>query len=99
MEELARNLTEDKDQSESDEDRHTFDTEEGDDGLTFQANFSTAQAGGSYEKPVTRGNVTLCVVHQRMRIMRFHITVSHLLIGVVDLSPHAVLSRGTGRFG
>lgn len=87
MEEIARNLTEDKDRSESDEDRYTFDTEEKEDGLTFQANFSTAQAGGSYEKPVTRGHVTLCVVHQRMRVMRFHITVSHLLVGVTDY-PH-----------
>ena len=84
LEDAARSLTEDQDQSESDEDRYTFGTEEGEGGLTFQANFSTAKAGGSYEKPVTRGNVTLCVVHQRMRVMGFHITVSHLLIGVVD---------------
>ena len=84
LEDAARSLTEDQDQSESDEDRYTFGTEEGEGGLTFQANFSTAQAGGSYEKPVTRGDVTLCVVHQRMRVMGFHITVSHLLIGVVD---------------
>lgn len=79
LEELAQKLTEDQDQSESDEDRYTFDMDEKEDGLTFQANFSTAQAGGSYEKPVTRGNVTLCVIHQRMRVMRFHITVSYLL--------------------
>ena len=84
LEDAARSLTEDQDQSENDEDRYTFGTEEGEGGLTFQANFSTAKAGGSYEKPVTRGNVTLCVVHQRMRVMGFHITVSHLLIGVVD---------------
>ena len=87
MEELAQGLTEDKDQSESDEDRYTFDVDEKEDGLTFQADFSTAQAGGSYEKPVTMGNVTLCVIHQRMRVMRFHITVSHLLVGVTDY-PH-----------
>ncbi len=84
LEDVARSLTEDQDQSESDEDRYTFGTEEGEGGLTFQANFSTAKAGGSYEKPVTKGNVTLCVVHQRMRVMGFHITVSHLIIGVVD---------------
>ncbi len=84
MEDIAKGLTEDQDQSESDEDRYTFGTEEGEGGLTFQANFSTAKAGGSYEKPVTKGNVTLCVVHQRMRVMGFHITVSHLIIGVVD---------------
>ena len=96
MEGIAKNLTEDKDQSESDEDRYTFGTEEGEDGLTFQANFSTAQAGGSYEKPVTKGNVTLCVVHQRMRIMRFHITVSHLLIGVVDYPQMCYYLAGLG---
>lgn len=84
LEELAQKLTEDQDQSESDEDRYTFDVDEKEDSLTFQADFSTAQAGGSYEKPVTRGNVTLCVVHQRMRVMRFHITVSHLLAAVAD---------------
>lgn len=37
-------------------------------GLTFRANFSTAQADGSYEKPVTRGRVTLCVVRQRIPV-------------------------------
>ena len=96
MEDIAKGLTEDQDQSESDEDRYTFGTEEGEDGLTFQANFSTAQAGGSYEKPVTKGNVTLCVVHQRMRVMRFHITVSHLLIGVVDYPQMRYYLAGLG---
>ena len=45
LEELAQKLTEDQDQSESDEDRYTFDVDEKEDGLTFQADFSTAQAG------------------------------------------------------
>ncbi len=87
METLAKGLTEDKDQGESDEDRYTFDTEEKEDGLTFQANSSIAQAGWPYEKPVTRGHVTLCVVHPRVRVMGFHIAVSHLLVGVTDY-PH-----------
>ncbi len=96
LEELAQKLTEDQDQSESDEDRYTFDVDEKEDGLTFQADFSTAQAGGSYEKPVTRGNVTLCVVHQRMRVMRFHITVSHLLAAVADYPQVRFYIAGLG---
>lgn len=95
MEGIAQGLTEDKDQSESDEDRYTFGTE-GEDGLTFQANFSTAQAGGAYEKPVRKGNVTLCVVHQKMRVMRFRITVSHLRIGVVDYPQMRYYLAGLG---
>ena len=96
LEELVQKLTEDQDQSESDEDRYTFDVDEKEDGLTFQADFSTAQAGGSYEKPVTRGNVTLCVVHQRMRVMRFHITVSHLLAAVADYPQVRFYIAGLG---
>lgn len=96
LEELAQKLTEDQDQSESDEDRYTFDVDEKEDSLTFQADFSTAQAGGSYEKPVTRGNVTLCVVHQRMRVMRFHITVSHLLAAVADYPQVRFYIAGLG---
>ena len=96
LEELARKLTEDQDQSKSDEDRYTFDVDEKEDSLTFQADFSTAQAGGSYEKPVTRGNVTLCVVHQRMRVMRFHITVSHLLAAVADYPQVRFYIAGLG---
>ncbi len=96
LEELAQKLTEDQDQSESDEDRYTFDVDEKEDSLTFQADFSTAQAGGSYEKPVTRGNVTLCVVHQRMRVMRFHITVSHLLASVADYPQVRFYIAGLG---
>ena len=96
LEELAQKLTEDQDQSESDEDRYTFDVDEKEDGLTFQADFSTAQAGGSYEKPVTRGNVTLCVVHQWMRVMRFHITVSHLLAAVADYPQVRFYIAGLG---
>ena len=34
LEDVARSLTEDQDQSESDEDRYTFGTEEGEGGLT-----------------------------------------------------------------
>ena len=40
--------------------------------------------------------MTLCVVHQRMRVMRFHITVSHLLAAVADYPQVRFYIAGLG---
>ena len=55
--------------------------------LSFHAVFASSS---------TRGNVTLCVVHQRMRVMRFHITVSHLLAAVADYPQVRFYIAGLG---